>query len=170
MANDVEKTPIGDRRVDAKLYKGKAGAQFSLSLPYVERDKVTNKERPRQGCVFVTVAPAIKSKEYNWDEKIIMTLDPAELAQCVQALRGEGFSENEKIVHDPNIMTNQKGQVMKTLRIDHLPDGNYMLKVTEGDRNKEGANKFYSVPITIYEADFLANLFTVAQSRILGWS
>jgi glycine cleavage system H lipoate-binding protein len=168
MANGRAKEPLGDRRVDAKIYKGKAGAQFSLSLPYLEVEGT--KERPRQGCVFVTVAPATKPREYNWEDKIIMTLDPVELAQCAFALRGEGFASNEKIFHDPNIMNNQKGQIAKTLTIKLADDGNYLLQIQEGDKTREEQNRRYTVPITPYEADFLANLFTVAQSKILGWS
>lgn len=103
---------------DYSVYKQKAA--FSLKvIPPTFKTSGSYKRMSREGVLLFELAPAVGNRQYDWNAKLTFSLNPTECGGFLVA------DKNEQLLftHDPNMGSEDAGQVVKRLSINPSPDG-----------------------------------------------
>lgn len=153
---------------DYIIYKGGGAIEVALKRGQFQEMKGSG-DRPfigtSKGCIFITGAPAIGKREYNWKEKITLALNEHEVGKLML-----GLQKRQKIefFHDKELGKEGQGQRTKKLQISPTEDGGTLLfRFVERTGDEDRTLK--SIPVTAEEAVVLYSLLQAAIPRILGW-
>ena len=172
-----------NRNLQYSIYKGVTGkhgaAQFNFNPPhyihkptkrrlysYQDLQSQSDKDewKPRDGNIFLDITSTKAANVYNWEEKITVALNVADIGKVLLGLQSQGST---KIIHDPMAGSPQKGQITKTVEI-YVQDRakGCMLRCSQ----KEGENiRQHTVPMSADEVIILRTLLTRAVSQCLNW-
>jgi len=145
-----------------KFHKKTAQLQFDLVRPKEEDNATNGRKRIKDGCIFLSLAKAKQdgSDRMDWDNKINLKLDPADIAEIVVKIRS---NESAKLFHK-----------------SEAAGSTSTLEVSQGDRpgtykwflsKTQGENKNYGV-IYLDKKDMfhLFVMFEAALPIISGWT
>jgi hypothetical protein len=145
---------------DYKIYKKRAAAQFSL-LP-MEGVPLNAK----LGAIFITIAESNGDRQYDWDNKIVFSLNVHEVGELIRGLKGQEVS----FIHDQNIGDrNLMKKEVKYLRLAKADNGEVLYLSLSEKSEKKGNKKPPSVAIDKKEAVVLSTLMEAAIPLMMGW-
>ena len=99
------------------VYKRKAALRLSMVLPKMRDNNGSQKARP--GALLFEIANAVGEKKYNWEEKIVFSLNAKEVVDIDRAIRQKA---DLSIYHDPGKGQENEGQIVKTLKLQRYKD------------------------------------------------
>jgi len=123
--------------------------------------------KERQGCVFIEGAPIKEGQKnvYDWEKKIIMSLSPSDMGKILLTL---ATGQDCKIMHDPDVKSDNQGTVKKWLSIDS-PNGTIKgvriyMSYTSPEKKLQ-----VSVPLSGSEVMVLKTLLQQAVIKSFNW-
>ncbi|MHA1290606.1 MAG: hypothetical protein ACTSPB_24745 [Candidatus Thorarchaeota archaeon] len=143
------------------FYKGKAALRVTIiPAKEVQNGQYTNTE---PGMILLEIAPAKGKQSYDWDKKIVFSLNPAEVASIeVNRLSKKATS----LFHDPNMKSDKQGQVTKSLKINSVQNGGYAFNFLESNN---GTKHNVSIVLSASEYYLFRMLIENGVLRTLGW-
>lgn len=150
-----------------KIYKGANGkwGAFQVDLTPIHRSKRD------LGALFVSAANPLGSgdKGYDWDNKIVMSWNLADIAQVLDLIINQRPNKDGKVAlslyHDPHAGSSE---ARKSSKVFNLGKGDHSWFIglihKEGDRSTE-----VKLPISEGEILEIRLLLERAITRILGW-
>jgi hypothetical protein len=147
-----------------KLYKGVTGKNGAIQL---DLTPIYHSARDL-GVVFLQAAAAIGPNEYDWDNKITMALNLADIATILNTFRSPPApgTEGVKLFHDKYKGTEREKEVTTTLKIARGDQYGFFFSLS---RNENNQNRFVSIPVSDGEAIQIRVLLEQAVKQILGW-
>ena len=126
------------------------------------------KMKTREGCLFMEITSAIGPNEYDWDNKVSMSLSIVDLSKMLLVL--EGAIDNVELLHDPGAKTSDQGKVQKNFSLSS-PQGLKVGAMLFARQNDKEINKTVShtVGINASEAKRLAVAIRAVIPRALAW-
>lgn len=125
-----------------------------------------NGMRPeREGTIFLEFANARGEREYDWAAKESFSLSATE---CAEILEGIERREARSMVHDPNMMKEGAGTIIKTFQLSpstKTGDVFFNLSVTN---KTAGTDAKFGTPLSPAEARVVHTIFQFAIPRLLG--
>lgn len=120
----------------------------------------------REGAMFINIASTIGPNQYDWENKVVMSLSVNDMAKLLMVL--EGSLQEMKLMHDPGAKTERAGQVKKYLNLSS-PKGikigaTFSISETAGDKKKS-----HFVPLSGDEVKLLSTLIRGAIPACLAW-
>lgn len=119
---------------DYTVYKQKSALAVK-PIPPTFKTSDGYKTVAREGSIFFEMAPAVGNRQYDWNSKVTFSLNPTECGVLLAA------DKNEQLLftHDPNMGSQDAGQVVKRLSVNPAPDGKgifFRINSTGADKNK----------------------------------
>lgn len=178
MTEERQKTPqerleIIERTLDIqpqtfKIYKGITGKWGALQLSMVPIER----SRRDLGALFVAAANPTSGPEktYDWQNKIVMSLNLADIANLLEFITYQKPNKDGKpmvsIYHDPNAGSHDARKESKVLDLARGKNDGWFVKV--GHKTAAGI-KEVSLPISDGECLIIKTLLERATVRMLGW-
>jgi len=143
------------------FYKGKAAMRLSIIPPKeVQKGQYSNTD---PGMILMEIAPAKGKQSYDWDNKIVFSLSPAEVATIeVNRL----MKKETSLFHDPNMKSDKQGQVTKSLKISQTDSGGYMFTLFE---TNNGNKHHVSIILSAAEYYLFRMLVENGVLKTLAW-
>lgn len=154
------------------IYKGKGACSIKPILPTFSAIATNTKTNPpskfrtvtREGTILFEFAPpGSQMREYEWSKKSTFALDVTECG----ALLVINPKEGKEFFHDPNLGSNGKGNVVKTLKLSPTADGNGMFLTLQVRDNILGQSTC-SIPVTWAELEVIKSICSVSIPKLLG--
>lgn len=155
---------VDPRPASYKLYKGARGNNGAIQFDLAP----IHRSSRDLGAMFLQAAPAVGHNNYDWDQKIMMALNLADIAHILDMLRappGPG-QDGVDIYHDKHKGTNQEGQVVTTLKISRGKEYGWYFRL---GRQERGEHRSVGIPVSDGELIEIKYLLQRALVRILGW-
>lgn len=147
---------------DYSIYKQKSALAVK-PIPPTFKTAGGYKTVAREGALYFEMAPAVGNRQYDWNAKVTFSLSPTECGTLLAA------DKNEQLLftHDPNMGSQDAGQVVKRLSVNPAPDGKgifFRINSTGADKSK------VDIPIMITwgELEVIKTIARFSLPRLLG--
>lgn len=159
---------LNQKPADYIIYKKKGALQASLKKGKVNLDQDSSipKGFTIKGCVFLTFANAVGTRDYDWENRAAIALNEHEIGDLILALE---HGKPAEFYHDKNLNNENRGKYVKNVKIKKSDDGKVLFANCYITREKE-KTQMNTVPISANEAAALATLLRAALPKVLGWS
>lgn len=155
---------------DYSIYKGKGALSLKAIKPEWKETATADVGINRAGSMFFEFAPSDQSgaqsgfgeRRYEWGKKQTFALSPTEMGGFI-------VQDNFQMIHDPGKGRQNEGQVLKTLKVQAMPDGGVMLSLTVKDQQQPAANFYVGIPLTTAEYGVIKSLANFIIPRALGF-
>uniref|UniRef100_A0A2P2JQM4 Uncharacterized protein MANES_02G200100 n=1 Tax=Rhizophora mucronata TaxID=61149 RepID=A0A2P2JQM4_RHIMU len=129
------------------IFKGKAALYVSPQLPtFVKLDSGALRV-DRRGCVMLTFMPAVGERKYDNEKRQMFALSATEVGSLISL----GPKDSAEFFHDPAMLSNNAGQVRKSLSVKPQTDGTgYFISLSVVNNILKTSERF-SVPVTAGE-------------------
>nr|AFK42652.1 unknown [Lotus japonicus] len=151
--------------VGHSIYKGKAALTVTPRPPeFAPLDSGAFKIS-REGYVLLQFAPAIASRQYDWNRKQVFSLSVVEMGSVISL----GTRESCEFFHDPLKGKSDEGKVRKVLKLEPLPDGSgHFFNLSVQNKIVNIDENIY-IPVTKAELAVLSSIFNFIMPYPLGW-
>jgi len=119
----------------------------------------------REGCVFVDITSTKGQNEYDWDNKIAMSLSINDIGKILLALR---TNKDLELFHDPGAKSSTQGEVNKKFRVSFSGDPSKGCLISSSEKSGSGT-KQHTVPLSADETVILATLLQSVVPKLLSW-
>ncbi|KAE9595592.1 hypothetical protein Lal_00031119 [Lupinus albus] len=151
--------------VGHSIYKGKAALTVSPKSPEFQSLESGAFKISKEGSVLLQFAPAVGSRQYDWNRKQVFSLSVSELGTIISL----GARESFEFFHDPNQGRSDEGKVRKVLKVEPLMDGSGHLFNLSVQNKLDNIDENIFIPITKAELAVLNSLFNFIMPYLLGW-
>ncbi|XP_072982532.1 single-stranded DNA-binding protein WHY1, chloroplastic-like [Typha latifolia] len=151
--------------VGHSIYKGKAALTVEPRAPeFTPLDSGAFKVS-KEGFVLLQFAPAVGSRQYDWNRKQVFSLSVTEIGTLISL----GVKDSCEFFHDPFKGRSEEGKVRKVLKIEPLPDGTgHFFNLSVQNRLLNVDESIY-IPITKAEFAILNSAFNFILPYLIGW-
>ncbi|CAA6672759.1 unnamed protein product [Spirodela intermedia] len=151
--------------VGHSIYKGKAALTVEPRAPeFAPLDSGAYK-LSREGCIFLQFAPAVGTRQYDWNRKQVFSLSVSEIG----TLMNLGAKDSCEFFHDPFKGKSDEGKIRKILKAEPFPDGGgHFFNLSVQNRLQNVDENIY-IPITRAEFSVLNSAFNFVIPYFLGW-
>lgn len=119
----------------------------------------------KEGFVLLQFAPAVGSRQYDWNRKQVFSLSVTEIGTLISL----GVKDSCEFFHDPFKGRSEEGKVRKVLKIEPLPDGTgHFFNLSVQNRLLNVDESIY-IPITKAEFAILNSAFNFILPYLIGW-
>ncbi|XP_077247814.1 single-stranded DNA-binding protein WHY1, chloroplastic-like isoform X2 [Tasmannia lanceolata] len=146
--------------VGHSIYKGKAALTIEPKAPeFVPLDSGAYKVS-KEGFVFLQFAPAVGTRQYDWNRKQVFSLSVSEIG----TLMSLGAKDSCEFFHDPFKGKSEEGKIRKILKAEPLPDGTgHFFNLSVQNRLLNVDESIY-IPITKGEFAVLISAFNGGEA------
>lgn len=156
-----------------KIYKGIRGKNGVMKLTLKKAYSGTKKD---EGCVFLDMAEAIGPNQYDWENKILISLSLNDISKLILYLT-DPFSKVFKdgklsIYHDRNMGTKEKeGEDVKIFEASFSEDrGSFGFQLSHATKTGAEKNKrSIFIPVSEDEALTIRMLLNSAVPLVMAW-
>jgi hypothetical protein len=154
------------------IYKGKGAVCVKPILPTFSAVVTNTNTNPpskfrtvtREGTILFEFAPpGSQMREYDWTKKSTFALDATECGGILVMDNTVG----KDFFHDPNLGSNDKGNVVKTLRWSPTQDGNGMFLSLQV-KDKMLGQSTISIPVSWAELEVIKSICSASIPKLLG--
>ena len=142
-SKDEDEGASGRTYASYVVYKTKAAVSvkvFPASFETVNKARVVS----REGGLFLEFANSSGPRAYDWTKKGTFLVSTTE---CGELLMLDSTSKGLEFFHDPNMGTQNAGQITKKIKLAPAPDGKGLF-LSLAVNDKSTGSSAYSVPIS----------------------
>jgi hypothetical protein len=154
-----------------KVYKGIRGKNGAMKLTLKRAYSGTKKD---EGCVFLDMGAAIGPNQYDWENKILISLSLTDISKTILFLTdpfNKVFEKDGKlsIYHDRNMGTKElEGQDVKVFEATFSEErGSFGFQLAH--KTKANGTKSIFVPVSADEALAIKVLLQAAIPLVMAW-
>jgi hypothetical protein len=169
--NESQETPQVLLPLQYKVYKGIRGKNGAMKLTLKKAYSGTKKD---EGCVFLDMGAAIGPNQYDWENKILISLSLTDISKLLLFLSepfNKIFEKDGKlsIYHDKNMGTKEKeGEDVKVFEATFSEErGSFGFQLTHKTKANGSRNIF--VPVSADEAMSIRLLLQSAVPLVMAW-
>eukprot|EP01018_Ginkgo_biloba_P013969 Gb_03500 [translate_table: standard] len=147
------------------FYKGKAALNMKPKAPEFSTLDSGGMKLSKEGGMYLTFAPAVGTRQYDWSKKQVFALSVAELGSLLS------LSSNEscEFFHDPFMGKSDAGQIRKVLQVVPVPNSpGYFFSLSISNKLMN-VNERFSVSITKAEFAVMQSTFNFILPYVMGW-
>lgn len=168
---DISEPPYATKSyVRYPIYKGKAALSVRPVSPTFTPISGASGARTlsKEGGMLFEFALASGQRVYDWANKGSFLLDVGECGAIISMEQRTGSAAGLEFVHDPNMGGEKQGEVTKRLKLAPAADGDSLFLSLQV-KDKGGAAKQYSLPLTGAEFCVLRHLIQFSLPRFVGF-
>ncbi|XP_031504999.1 single-stranded DNA-binding protein WHY1, chloroplastic-like [Nymphaea colorata] len=151
--------------VGHSIFKGKAALTVEPRAPeFASLDSGAFK-LSREGSVILQFAPAVGTRQYDWNRKQVFSLSITEIGTLISL----GMRDSCEFFHDPFKGKSDEGKIRKVLKVEPFSDGTgYFFNLSVSNKLQNVDESIY-IPITKAEFTVLISACNFILPYLMGW-